>query len=567
MSSSPEQLHKHIERLQALLAAAATSSNHYGPSAIGNYELRSCLRQIQVTLMRPDFEFFGHQHQHQHQKMVQHHRHDDGGAAIITYSHEDTPLVGAVDDLVTLLTLNEYEHQQQDGGMELLDGLVPRAAQLIMGSQLSLTNDHLQLLLPRVLSLVSDNNNNATTSSARFEILLGLLNQHLTVVRLEEVLEEDQDIWIALKLLLPTLLNRPRRPPRGFRSLRFISSSEEEEEEAEADSSSIEPDLHVLAGMLLQHWKIRITESESSLDEWLRCHLTALQEEEEEDVVGEESYSFSQQQQNQYQQSARDNTIITRRDYTLPEDLERHVDECMAMVERYGADLLETALQLLEEGAHSPDPGQHHDEEENSAGLLTALKYSTLATDWVEFIGEYFPSISNLSRSLWRALETFIVERLEDDCCGANNNNTPEEVVFDDDIQMGATDSLWRLTQIQLGCMQEQDVSTVVVAMFRLWRHPNYYWTPTTQEWVQSHLLSPKNCKYSTLIRRALQVGLLSMASFPEQYANPEDSLILSNVAQLVLTDESDTNDPWHSMVYEQLADYSVQMEQEMRQM
>jgi hypothetical protein len=519
---SPDQLHNHIEHLQALLAAAATnSSNHYEPSAIGNYEIRSCLRQIQATLMRPAFEFFG-QRQHDSVTIIPH---DDASHHVV------------VDDLMTLLTLNDY-HEHQDG-MELLDSLVPRAVELVMASQLSLTDDHLQLLLPRILHLVSDKDNVTTTSSsARLECLLGLLNQHLTALRLEQVLEEDEDIWIALKLLLLALIHRPRRPPQqGFRSLRFITDPQE---------SSIEPELHELAGVLLDYWKAKIMDSKSSLNEWLQRHLISLQAQEE---------SYFSQQHDQSARASTTSTVISRRDYAIPEDLGRHVDECSEMVEQYGADLLETALQLLEEGAHSPQQ-EHHDDE--SAGLFITLKYSTLATNWIVLLGEDFPSVSNLTRSLWRALEAFIVERLEDESCSI----IPEEV----DIQMGATDNLWRLTQIQYGSMHEQDISIVVLTIFRLWRHANYYWTPATQEWVQSHLLSPNSSKYNTLIRRALQVGLLSITYFPEQQTNPEDTLVLSSLADLVFTDEPDTNDPWQSIVYEQLAEYSVQMEQQMRE-
>ena len=521
-------------------------------------------------MMRDDSDFFGShnnrllQNQHHHgMEDMQNQYSQDGGDddhAVANESHRQL-----VDGLVKLLTLSDSEENRTGSGMELLDSLVPRTVQLILASRLPLTDENFQRLLPLVLHLVVDNNGDDaamisnTNSIARLEGALTLINEHLTPNRLGEVLEADEDIWIALIILLNTLRRHHDQYAPGPTSLSQSSFSSGGQGQ---ELSFIETGLHVLAGKLLEFWKEKMDDSKTTVDAWLRQHFLSLHQQQQQADLA------SKQQLPQLES----HSILSRREYARPEDLGQHVEECRRLVEHYGADLLEKALQVLEEGGQyhhsgSRDNNQHkcdQGDDGSEPATFCAMQYSTLATNWISLFGEEFTSLSNLTRSLWRALYTFIVERLEE---GDTNHSSINE--GSDEIQMGATDNLWKLTQIhyQYGHIQEQDVSIIVLTIYRMWRHSNYFWMPTTIEWVKTNLLNSKNCKYSTPIRRALQAGLLSMMYF-SQTNNSEEAMVITSLTDLIknpLQDDDDGEDPWHSLVLEEVENFSFQMEQQMR--
>eukprot|EP00980_Cylindrotheca_fusiformis_P014722 scaffold4009_cov124-Cylindrotheca_fusiformis.AAC.2 len=426
-------------------------------------------------------------------------------------------------DLMTLLALNdEYADPMV---VELMNAIVCRAADLIAcygGDELSI--DQLQGLLPRILRMIRDSAQGGTISTPAFEALLQLLNQHLPASRISEVLEgNDHDCWVILEIILTN-----------------------------QDHFSDQPITHlplcVFTSTLLEYLVTYVLpQRNTTLADWIR----------------------SQQQGGTYNTSS-----------STPQ-VEPFVRDYLERIEYFGVSLVECALHQMEVGAtaapHCEDQVQTSTEDSGSSFVL-ALQYATVATDFVvlclsnkESISIFVPSFCGMAKSLWQAMTVFVVEQLEG---GENNNKNPAEQVGQD-LQLAATQALWKLTFVATtnpGVALENTTSPamIVVTVMRLLQYPESCWTSEAQDWLDDQLTTPS---YRKSLSHALQAAILSLLSYyyphsssPSDSANNSKHQYMDSFIQIVLSkccgssnnDNSTTTgeDPWQSLVEEYLSDH-----------
>jgi hypothetical protein len=428
-------------------------------------------------------------------------------------------------------------------------------------------------LLPRVLYLLQ-----TQASPVVLEPLLELLNQHLTSARLAEqaILEEERDALVALQIVL-------------------LSSQQQQQEQHQP---SISLSFRVLIGTLLEYW--------------VQCLLLLPNnnnDDDDDDYDGWLQRQFLLQQQQQHQQQGA---------YPCsPEQLRRNVEDFLGRIEHYGMELLESALHLLEEhGAEQPSVvvvahphghrrghGDNNTANNDNEQVVTVLQYVTLATNFLLVFlqqeeKEHHPVtaggnsifrstlLSGMGRSLWRALCQFVVQRMEhnndnDITNTINTTNINANTNISLDCQVAATDALWRLAQTHPP--GAEDVALVTTTIFRLWKHSDYhdYWNKNLTDnnneddeedtalvqWIREQLQCPN---YGKSLRHALQAAILSVTYLP---TNKYPRGPLSTLAELVVLNKNKNNnsnintddeeDPWQSLVLDQLTEYAAELQQQ----
>jgi hypothetical protein len=216
-------------------------------------------------------------------------------------------------------------------------------------------------------------------------------------------------------------------------------------------------------------------------------------------------------------------------------------------------ELIETALQLMEEGAKSrtpqtelESPAESSQQQYDDDDTLIALQHAVLATNFVLLMEDVFDNrMSGMTRSLWQALAAFCVDMTTEG---------------DPDCHVAATHALWRMTQAQVQ-KRNSDAAIVVTTAMRLY-DDEAFTSLATQQWVHSQL---QNTQHGSTLRHALQATLLS-SSLTNYLPDPTNQKAehLATLAELVLNDGGEpSNDPWESFLREQLADHSSELQQQ----
>ena len=543
------ELHQDIEHLQALLAATASSSNGYcvdgkSRSSISHYDIRHCLRKIQSLLAREDDLLF-------FRDDVENANIDGSDAGRATTGM--APVEHFIDDLITFVTLN-YEHSDASI-VDLIQLMIPRAVALIVScssspnssSSFSLSNGQLQRLLPRVLYMLQEPQQEEQQEEEEIEnqvqqSLLELLNQNLTVPRLDQILRLEQDSWMALNLALTAVQKRSFKKTKNQHRLK--------------------QNINVLS--MLPLWFLTL-----NLLEHFQTNIILKQEQQEYCGSQNKDIDFCRTWNGWIQAYLLQEQ---ERAYESLEDLQKDVDEFWGQVEQYGIELMDTALQLMED-----EEGQQllsledKANSKNGEEVIAILQLAALATSFLAWLkpdeGASTMIIGNtsfqvLGRSLWRALGDFIVQRLED-----HHQQLRQETigtlglssVVGEEYQLAATDTLWRLTKALSanGSMHEDTSSLIVATIFRLWKHSDHYWNDETLAWIKAQM------ERDISIRHALQAALLSLVYLPNGSGSPDPSL--TRMLGEWLFDEigpDQQEDPWQSLVHEQLAEYSIELQE-----
>lgn len=239
--------------------------------------------------------------------------------------------------------------------------------------------------------------------------------------------------------------------------------------------------------------------------------------------------------------------------YSSTADVEQEVREHLEMIEQYVVYMVEYALHLLEEGANC-----ERDVEDGNTVL--ALQYSTAATDFLSLglsdheLSSYFAlSFSGMAKSLWQAMCYFVVHQLDEKA---------EE--FSKELHMAATESLWKLTfaattSSNVALDNTSSFVLIVVAVLRLLRDPDYFWTSDVQEWLKEQLATKS---YRQSLRRALQGASVSILSYDP--ATNQTEAVCSFISIVFCHGENNESgelagdDPWQSLAEEYLSDHLV---------
>ena len=446
--SVASNLHQQVHHLEAILAAAASST---GYKKIGHCEIRQCLRQIQACLFRKEGE-----------------RLYEGGTDLKVTS-----------DLMALLTL-QYEYDDPMTA-EMMNILIPRAAELISCYGGELTSEQLHLLLCRCMHFIQE----PQQTPSFLNSLLTVLNQHLPSSRLPEVLgDDDQGFFIALE----SILKWYQEATNEYAT--YVS-------------------LQVLTLSLLEHLVNHILPNQDqTFPKWLQTQL------------------------------------MKHRSFSSFDVLESDAHDMIEQIEKFGVDLVENSLHLLERGVSS-----------DGDSIFGALKQSTAATTFVtmclsneEFSSHFLmSSFSGMAKSLWQSLGSFVASQMEN-----YSESIPQQ------MQVGATEALRNLTLAVTTnssmVLDENSSSLIVFTVLRLLQYPEVFWTPQVQEWLIDQLSSSP---YSRSLCHALQGTIVSQLSYHS--AESQNGHITSFI-ELVMRhcgiDEEGSDDPWQSLVSDYLSDH-----------
>ena len=320
-STTTSTFSNELEHLEALLAAAASSTTN---KKIGYsyYEIRQCLRQIQAFVMREEGERL--------------------------YEEEENE-AEVTRDLMKLLTLN-YEYDDPMTA-EMMNILIPRAAELISCHGGNLNTEQLTNLLSRILYFIQE----PEQLPPFLDSLLALLNQHLTPSRLPEVLDDnDLDCWIALQY--------------------FLNGQQQSVENVTHLS------IRIFTLSLLEHLATYVLprNQDQNFQGWLRCQL------------------------------------MQQQTFSSPQILEGHVQESIELIQRFGEYLVEDALHLLERGLQCDTDGDETILQALQQSTV-ATNFVSLCLSNEEFSSFFgvLSTFSGMAKSLWQSLATFIAEQME----------------------------------------------------------------------------------------------------------------------------------------------------------